>query len=594
MTKLYRTDHRLITKRIIVRGTLVLDTPTCLGTGDADSPTDVPLLRDSLDDKYALLTGSSIAGAFRNYLREQNKGYGESDRRYDSAALLFGDLFSYKDEQNITDEVEKIKLREQDTQSPLIIDDAISTKPIQSELRDGVKIDSITRTAEDKKKYDLELLQAGTEFPLCFELLIETEDIKITLIKVITVEKQLAETSSLPTFFFKWLAYRYKNQATLLKSLAITLSGLEAKNDAKSGEISLGMKKRRGFGRCHVKEWQVWNFDLTDASDRIAWLTLDHSWLTDPPCTKSPAIDSSIVAAMKKAGLDVPEDWEDKRDRFTIQATFKLVSSLLIRSGQAETGRAPDVVHLKSYRIINQQIKWLFDRAIQILGELPSEIDLWSSENLELFFFAHNLLKAKVLTSVLSGTSLAGVLRHRAERIVNTLEKPTTIIDEIFGPDFSQDKTKKAKASRLIVHESVIENTTELVQTRIAIDRFTGGAYHGALFQEQPIFANDNTELKLEIELRQPKKHEIGLLLLLLKDLWTEDLPVGGGSSVGRGRLKGKKATMTWKDSTWEIEQNGKDSLKITPESDKEKLEAYVSELANYLKENNNNEPSHS
>jgi CRISPR/Cas system CSM-associated protein Csm3 (group 7 of RAMP superfamily) len=380
----------------------------------------------------------------------------------------------------------------------------------------------------------------------------------------------------------------------LLKSLAITLSGLEAKNDAKSGEISLGMKKRRGFGRCHVKEWQVWNFDLTDASDRIAWLTLDHSWLTDPPCTKSPAIDSSIVAAMKKAGLDVPEDWEDKRDRFTIQATFKLVSSLLIRSGQAETGRAPDVVHLKSYRIINQQIKWLFDRAIQILGELPSEIDLWSSENLELFFFAHNLLKAKVLTSVLSGTSLAGVLRHRAERIVNTLEKPTTIIDEIFGPDFSQDKTKKAKASRLIVHESVIENTTELVQTRIAIDRFTGGAYHGALFQEQPIFANDNTELKLEIELRQPKKHEIGLLLLLLKDLWTEDLPVGGGSSVGRGRLKGKKATMTWKDSTWEIEQNGKDSLKITPESDKEKLEAYVSELANYLKENNNNEPSHS
>jgi hypothetical protein len=51
---------------------------------------------------------------------------------------------------------------------------------------------------------------------------------------------------------------------------------------------------------------------------------------------------------------------------------------------------------------------------------------------------------------------------------------------------------------------------------------------------------------------------------------------------------------MTWKDSTWEIEQNGKDSLKITPESDKEKLEAYVSELANYLKENNNNEPSHS
>jgi CRISPR/Cas system CSM-associated protein Csm3 (group 7 of RAMP superfamily) len=599
MTKLYRTDHRLITKRIIVRGTLVLDTPTCLGTGDADSPTDLPLLRDSLDDKYALLTGSSIAGALRNYLRERKKGYGESDTRHDIATKLFGDLFSYKNEQNES-ETKRIELREQDTQSSLIIDDAISTKPIQSELRDGVKIDSITRTAEDKKKYDLELLQAGTEFPLCFELLIEKEDRKITLIKAIATEMPLAETSYFSNFCFKWLAYEYKNKATLLKSLAIALSGLEPKNGSKTGEISLGMKKRRGFGRCHVKEWQVWNFDLTDESDRIAWLTLDHSWLTAPPCTKSPAVDASIVAAMKKAGLHVGKDWEDKRDRFTINATFTLASPLLIRSGQAETGRAPDVVHLKSYRIINQQIKWLFDRAIQILGELPSEIDLWSSENWELFFFAHNLLKAKVLTSVLSGTSLAGVLRHRAERIVKTLQcsfghnpecdKEPEIVQCIFG-DVNK---KRSQASRLIVHESTINHTTDLVQTRIAIDRFTGGAYHGALFQEQPVFANDNTELKLEIELRNPIEHEIGLLLLLLKDLWTEDLPVGGGSSVGRGRLKGKKATMTWKDSTWEIEQNGKDSLKITPEIDKGKLKYYVSKLVNYIKENNNNEPSHS
>jgi hypothetical protein len=51
---------------------------------------------------------------------------------------------------------------------------------------------------------------------------------------------------------------------------------------------------------------------------------------------------------------------------------------------------------------------------------------------------------------------------------------------------------------------------------------------------------------------------------------------------------------MTWKDSTWEIEQNGKDSLKITPEIDKGKLKYYVSKLVNYIKENNNNEPSHS
>ncbi|NET88356.1 MAG: hypothetical protein F6K45_09715 [Kamptonema sp. SIO1D9] len=487
---LQRADHRLITKRIIIRVILVLDTPTCLGSGDAEAPTDLALLRDSISDR-ALLTGSSLGGALRNYLHEYEQGYGENEIRQGLVTKLFGHLFRYEGEES----------NEEENQSPLIIDDAISSTIPVIELRDGVKIDGATGTAEDSAKYDLELLEAGTEFFLNFELLIE------------------------------------KDEADLKKALALALRGLE------QGEISLGMKKRRGFGRCHVKEWQVWKFDLTDPGDRTAWLLFDRE------CTKSPVITNKIADAL---GV-VLDEGEDKRDRFTIQATFKLVSSLLIRSGQAETGLAPDVVHLKSHR--------------------PGKIDP---------------------EPVLSGTSLAGVLRHRAERIVNTLEKPTTIIDEIFGPDFSEDKTKEAKASRLIVHESTINQTTDLVQTRIAIDRFTGGAYHGALFQEQPIFGKGDENLNLEIELRQPEPYEIGLLLLLLKDLWTEDLPVGGGSSVGRGRLKGKKATLKRKSSEWNIEDDNNSNLRITPKNAETTLEYFVSELVKYLKENHNNEPSNS
>lgn len=436
MTELYRTDHRHIIKRIIVRGTLVIDTPTCLGQGDADSPTDLPLLRDSLNENKALLTGSSIAGALRNYLRDRNKGYEESDSRHDLAAKLFGDLFAYKNEKD-KNEAKKIQLREQDTQSSLIIDDAISTHPTKAELRDGVKINSITRTVdpEARAKYDLELLQAGTEFPLCFELLIEKENREITLLKVIATQMQLVETSIFTPFFFKWLAYRYKNQANLLKSLAIALQGLESKkdsndsecqNDSKSGEICLGMKKRRGFGQCHVKEWQVWNFNLEDTNDRNLWLNFEH-WRTGFIPVFN--VHTSIKEAL---GIQLDINREDQRDRFTIHATFQLVGSLLIRSGQDSTGRAPDVVHLKSHRPDKSEAE-----------------------------------------PVLSGTSLAGVLRHRAERIINTLEKPTSIIDEVFGPDFSKDKSKQAKASRLVVHEKVIEKAVDLVQNRIAIDRFS-------------------------------------------------------------------------------------------------------------------------
>lgn len=239
------------------------------------------------------------------------------------------------------------------------------------------------------------------------------------------------------------------------------------------------------------------------------------------------------------------DEEEDKRDRFFLEATFKLASPLLIRSGQDSTGCAPDVVHLRSHRD----------------GELKP---------------------------VLSGTSLAGVLRHRAERIVNTLDKPDKILNDVFG--IVEKNSKQAKASRLVVHESVIKKTADLVQTRIAIDRFTGGAYHGALFDEQPIFGSDKTIVTVELELRNPKDYEIGLLLLLLKDLWTSDLPVGGESSIGRGRLQGKDATLTWhkwdkekklqQKEEWTIVQVGENQpLEV---SDSDRLEEFVQHLANY------------
>ncbi|WP_242044388.1 RAMP superfamily CRISPR-associated protein [Anabaena azotica] len=493
----HRSDNRKIIKRIIIRGNLILDTPTCLGSGDNDSPIDLALLRDNLNSNLALLTGSSIAGALRNYLRKFSKKDNQNDLRNDLVSKLFGDLFVYENEINIPDEKERIEKRNQDNQSLLIIDDSISTSPIQPELRDGVKIDSVTRTAEPKKKYDLELLQAGTEFPLCFELLIEKES----------------------------------DESSLLKGLAIALQGLEPVEGLEQGEISLGIKKHRGFGRCHVNEWQVWQFDLTDHQQRLDWLKFEH-WhsglFPDYPTHTS-------IAQALNVSLD---EKDDQREFCKIDATFTLASPLLIRSGQASSDKAPDVVHLKSRRN----------------GELKPK-------------------------PVLSGTSLAGVLRHRAERIINTIGKNVSIIEDIFGSDLSKNKTSEAKASRLTVHESVIENYTDLVQNRIAIDRFTGGTLHGALFNEQPIFPNNETYLKLNFELRNPENCEVGLLLLLLKDLWTGDLPVGGTSSIGRGRLQGKDATITLrreeKTETFTIEKSS-DNLVV---SDAKSLQEFVSAL---------------
>jgi hypothetical protein len=122
----------------------------------------------------------------------------------------------------------------------------------------------------------------------------------------------------------------------------------------------------------------------------------------------------------------------------------------------------------------------------------------------------------------------------------------------------------------------------EHIQSRIRIDRFTGGVYPGALFDEQPILGQKTSQPHLELifEIRKPENAFIGLLLQLLKDLWTEDLPLGGEAGIGRGRLTGLSANLQFisanmnKSGSWKITTNG-DGLEI--EGDVSKLEMYSS-----------------
>lgn len=73
--------------------------------------------------------------------------------------------------------------------------------------------------------------------------------------------------------------------------------------------------------------------------------------------------------------------------------------------------------------------------------------------------------------------------------------------------------------------------------SRVRIDRFTQGVVPAALFDEEPWFGGETC---IRLELRNPCEGETGLFLLLVKDLITGDLPVGGTASVGRGILAGR------------------------------------------------------
>lgn len=509
----WRSTHRFVRERIVVTGTLMLETPASFGNGDADAFTDMPLLEDEVDGS-PLLTGTSIAGALRNYLREYERGfegqYGEWEK------MLFG---CYSGD-------------ELGWQSPLIVHDARG-QASEYELRDGVKIDLRTRTAANDFKYDYRLLAAGTTFELRFELLVGRP-------------QDEAETD-----------YRQN----LMNAFAAALDGLA------NGAITLGARKRRGLGRCSVKQWEVRCYDLSDHAHLLAWLTEGRGKATDPWATPvTPTQSDSILAALQ--GDTQTINTKRKQQQVTLTATFGLNGSVMMRSGFGEADQGADTVHLHSFRPESGNAK----------NTLPRR-------------------------PVVAGTSWAGALRSRATQIVNTLapaaqnQHGRALIEGIFGPEKIEGRKKQqARASRLVVNESVITDGQPLQQSRVKIDRFTGGAFESALFEEVPLFGLPQTRVQLELLLRVPgtandeiaadeqrkRKAEIGLLLLLLKDLWTGDLALGGEVSVGRGRLIGHKAALKSNDQEWLLlERTADGGLSIM--GDQEQLQSFVNALKEEL-----------
>ncbi len=292
-------------------------------------------------------------------------------------------------------------------------------------------------------------------------------------------------------------------------ALADCLKGLE------KGDISFGKRKQRGFGHCHVMNWRIWRFKVCTPEGMIRWL---QSW---PDLGKPDGKDQPIDILL--TGKELPE--ARFASRCVLEAKFMLKGPLMIRSTPPpEDKDGPDAVHLRSNR-------------------------------------------SGKMYPVVSGTSLAGALRGRAEFIGNVLGLDGEVLAKrVFGGETlvkrpGKKEKKSFFASRLKVDESWVEEpqTEDLMQTRLMVDRFTGGAHEGALFSEKPLFGKPATRLPLRFSLDvldvdgRKREGDIGLLLLLLKDLWSGELPIGGESSVGRGCLQGIEGSLSYAGETWSI-----------------------------------------
>lgn len=395
-----RQIENKIVKVIEVKCVLKAALPLIIGSGD-DEYTDMEIIKD--DDRKPYIPGTAIAGVMRHY----------------------------------TDDPDDPKVFSEDRLSPIYTYDCEAIK-YKISVRDGVELDE-NKVSKRTAKYDYEIIEAGAEFKLRFDLIIrEKNQFDLT-----TREKNPKEKNS-----------KIPHEKDIIECAKKFISSVENK------EIYIGAKSKRGFGRVEI--------------------------------------DGTIEVS--------DEEYFNKYD-----GEFKFIHE---------------------YDVLSVKLELQGGIMIRKYNDLPDEIDYVQLNS-----------NGK---PVIPGTTWDGAIRHRTEDIFTGLSKYDNglilkFIERVFGSKMKEDQ---GQASLVIFEESTIDGGVDLPQTRVKIDRFTGGAVDSALYTEKPHYIGETT---LVIKYPKDKHYIVGLLLPALEDLCRGYLAVGGETSIGRGIFKGDKILLNGK-----------------------------------------------
>lgn len=136
---------------------------------------------------------------------------------------------------------------------------------------------------------------------------------------------------------------------------------------------------------------------------------------------------------------------------------------------------------------------------------------------------------------IIPGSSFKGVLRSRIESIGNYFGM-SQAAQMMFGSGNDRNYM-----SRVLVEEAVIDTKAWIKNhyNRIKIDRFTGGVRDTGLMNDMPVQGPVNFKILYKTQgNEQLDSYAIGILALALRDLGMENISLGGGTSIGRGRYR--------------------------------------------------------
>lgn len=422
-----------ICRRYCIRVEGELVSPLLVGSGEEDI-TDIDAAVD--EEGVPFIPGSGLAGALREYMEETES--------METAKSFFGASRSHG---TLGDDTRQSRLFVYDTQ--------LLSAGLQP--RDGVRLDEY-KTGADKAKYQMQIVGRGTAYVMRMELVEREED---------AAQEEIQEES------------RKKG----IEQVHELIAGLDR------GDIVLGARSRRGFGRLRVNAVRMREFDMTKREEHLAWLEWD--WMKEDAFIGIVPLDMQQLKSKKS------------KKYHCLHVPLQVRKTLLIRTypiQDAEDRMPPDYAQLLSG------------------GQ-----------------------------AVIPGTSWMGAIRRRLVQLLqgmmednqeNREPKAQKILEYFFGSwNATKEGNQSLLASRVEAEESVLHSGYRLPLTRNAIDRFTGGALNGALYTGAP-WVGGRTGLVLRWPRNLDKElHAVlcGLLLWTAADLQEGLLGVGGETAVGRG-----------------------------------------------------------
>lgn len=154
------------------------------------------------------------------------------------------------------------------------------------------------------------------------------------------------------------------------------------------------------------------------------------------------------------------------------------------------------------------------------------------------------LIEKKVL---IPASSIKGALAHRTTFHYNKLQGNTieagngvTSVTKLFGSAKNSKQNIEGSKGKILISDCFkSDHGKTKTFDHVSIDRFTGGAMEGALFQEKTV-ANDGEWYEIELLVHSDIQDiELKAFELALKDVTTGMLPLGGATTKGHGVFLG-------------------------------------------------------